>query len=282
MYTEVYYPDPERKNVHLDCYLAKPSPEMPNFVRAAMLVLPGGAYMMTSDREADPIARVYFARGMQVFVLRYSVGADAVYPRPLVEASLAVKYIRDNAERFGIDPHRVYAVGFSAGGHLCAALGTFWNADFLRDALLKPGLPAVAEGETRPDATILSYPVITSGVYGHKGSFQTILGKSDPSEEEYDLYSIEKHVHEGTSPAFLWHTANDALVPVQNSLLMAAALSGHRIPFEMHIFPDGPHGISLATAETAYGQAVLQNAHIASWVDMSCEFLKKLEEMKRV
>ena len=254
---------------------------MPNFVRSAMLVLPGGAYMMTSDREADPIARVYFARGMQVFVLRYSVGADAVYPRPLVEASLAIKYIRDNAERFCIDPNRVYAVGFSAGGHLCAALGTFWNAPFLREALAKPGLPVVAEGENRPDATILSYAVITSGVYGHKGSFQTILGKSDPSEEEYELYSVEKHVHPGTSPAFLWHTANDGAVPVENSLLMAAALSAHHIPFEMHIFPDGPHGVSLATAETAYGQPQLQNAHIASWVEMSCAFLKKLEETDR-
>ncbi len=271
MNIEMYYPREGNEKVNLTCYLHQESPEMPQKPRSAMLVLPGGGYMICSDREAEIVGLQYFAAGFNVFVLRYSVQQDAVFPAPLVDASLSMKYIRDNAERFCVDKNKVFAVGFSAGGHLCASLGTFWNAPFLREAV-------DIDGEiNKPNGTILGYPVIEGGkMYSHNDSFYQILGTREPTEEQFELYSVNRHVSSETAPAFIFHTADDSCVPVKNSLRMAEALTENNINYQLMIFPKGPHGISIATAQTSNGVPEWDNPEIAKWVGMSIEWMKNL------
>ena len=205
--------------------------------RDAMLVIPGGGYgCVCDDREGEPIALAYLARGVNAFVLKYSVGKKAVFPRPLADASLAMAYIKDHAEEFHIDPDRVFCVGFSAGGHLSASLGTLWHLDSVDEMT---GLP---HGKNKPRGMVLCYAVLSAGQMAHKGSFYNILGTTEPTDEQLDLYSIEKHIDENTVPAFLMHTAEDQVVPVENALYMAEALSAKKVPFEMHISPCGPRG----------------------------------------
>ena len=126
---KVFYPTPEDESVHLTCYVRDESHEMKGPPRDAILVLPGGGYRSCSDREAEPIALAYMHYGLNAFVLRYSIKENAVFPRPLIEAFKCVKFLKDNAERFNINPDRIFAVGFSAGGHLAASLGTMWHIE---------------------------------------------------------------------------------------------------------------------------------------------------------
>ena len=227
--------------------------------RDAMLVIPGGGYgCVCDDREGEPIALAYLARGVNAFVLKYSVGKKAVFPRPLADASLAMAYIKDHAEEFCIDPDRVFCVGFSAGGHLSASLGTLWHLDSV-DAMT--GLP---HGKNKPCGMVLCYAVLSAGQMAHKGSFYNILGTTEPTDEQLDLYSIEKHIDENTVPAFLMHTAEDQVVPVENALYMAEALSAKKVPFEMHIYPEGPHGLAVAP----------DIPHVATWIELCKEWLR--------
>ncbi|MBQ3869746.1 MAG: alpha/beta hydrolase [Clostridia bacterium] len=259
----------------LYCYICSESPEMPNLVRDAMLVLPGGGYQMCSDREAEPIVKKYLAAGMNVFLLYYSCGADAAGFRPLVEASYAMKYIRENAKEFNIDPERVFAVGFSAGGHLCASLGTFWNAPWLKEKL-SPDFPY---GINKPTGTVLSYAVTSAvTVPTHLGSFYSIIGSTEPSEEDLKKYSINLHVSKDSSPAFIWATADDQAVPVINSIVVAEKMAEHGVPFEMHIFPHGPHGIALAEEETAVGWSEFIDENVAKWIPLSIIWMKGLKK----
>lgn len=209
--------------------------------RDGLLVIPGGGYRFVSmDREGEPVALEFCGRGMNCFVLEYSVGEKAKFPTPLQQAALAMKHIKENAESYNVNPERIFAMGFSAGGHLCASLGSFWNRE---EVLSVPGMTAQL---AKPRGTVLIYPVITSGSFAHKGSFCNLLGTQDPTQEESERYSIEKQVSEDTVPAFFAHTAADKTVPVENSLLMAMALSEKKIPFELHVFPAGGHGLALS------------------------------------
>ena len=232
----------DRPMAQLIAYVAGKSDEMKgNEKRKAILVIPGGAYWLQSDAEADPVAHFFLAEGYNAFILRYSVGrgVDSKWPMPLYEASAAMKYIRDHAEELCIDPDYVFAIGFSAGGHLAAALGSLWDNDEIEAKL------GMKKGYNRPTGTILSYPVISGLEYGHRGSINNILKQERDDEEARRSVSLELHVSEKTAPCFLWATRTDDAVPVQNTLLYAEALANHNIPFEMHIYPEGPHGLSL-------------------------------------
>lgn len=219
-----------------NCHLEQ---ELPRRIRPAVIVLPGGGYAMTSDREAEPIALQFLAEGMSVFVLRYSVMTK--FPQALCETAEAIRLVRSNAAEWSIDPDRIAVCGFSAGGHLAGSIAVFWNHDFLLEKL-----GATAE-EIRPNGAILCYPVISSDCM-HFGSFQNLL--QDDSETMLEYVSIEKQVTEKTPPCFLWHTFNDSVVPVENSLVMAQALAKAKVPFELHVWPKGPHGLALVTPET--------------------------------
>lgn len=270
MTTEKIFLRPEDEKVTLTTYISNDEPELKMPPRPAMVVFPGGGYHFLSDREAEPIAKVFFAAGYQVFILRYSVEPNAVFPRPLVEASRAIVHIRENAAKYNVDPARVFVVGFSAGGHLAASIGTLWHEDY---AKASPDMP---EGLNRPTGMILSYPVISSGPCAHCGSFYNLLGTKTPTEEQKRAYSLELHVDEHTVPVFIWHTASDTCVPVQNSLLFASALAEHKIPFEMHIFPKGPHGLALANEQTSSGNPGLIYPEVAQWVEEAIDWMKRV------
>lgn len=254
----------------LTSYVHQVSSACPHPPRPAMLVLPGGGYEGCYDGEAEPIALAYVAAGYNAYVLRYGVGENARFPRPLREAAWAMHRIRARAADENTDAGRVFAIGFSAGAHLCGALATLWH----RTDLLAP-LPCPAE-ECRPTGVLLSYPVVTGGEYRHAGSFCHLLGRDDPSPEELALYSNEKNVDGHTCPAFLFHTADDNCVPVQNSLLMAGALAAHYIPFELHVYAHGPHGVGLATEESAGGRPGMVLPAVATWFSLSLTWLSGL------
>lgn len=237
--------------------------------RRAIVICPGGGYHFLSEREAEPIAKQFLAAGLNVFILRYTVEEGATNYQPLIQVSLAIKYIRENAEHYNVDPRYVYTCGFSAGGHLACSAGTLWNID-----AVKPYLGDAPEGINRPTGMILCYPVITGGKYAHRGSFNRLLGMQTTGDEpELDAYSLEKHVGPHTPPAFIWHTFTDATVPVQNAFMMAEAMLAAGIPCELHVYPEGRHGLSLATEEVANGKADYVIPHLQGWIDLAIRWV---------
>ncbi len=242
--------------------------------RPAMVVLAGGGYLFqANDREGEPIAINYFAKGFNCFMVNYSVNDKAKFPRPVVDVSRAIVHIKRNAEKYNVDPDRVYVIGFSAGGHLAASIGTFWAEEWAKsDPDMKPG-------ENKPAAVLTCYPVITGEKeFYHHDSFMRILGypieTQDVPQEELDLYSVDKHINENTVPAFIWHTFEDDCVPLENVLLYARALKAGGVHFEMHIYPKGYHAFALANRETWWGSETFDDPHVAQWFADSLEFLK--------
>ena len=241
----------------LDTYILKGEKKRP-----AVLICPGGGYRHTSPREAEAIALQFTRVGYHSFVLYYSV-APRRHPQPLLDLARSMTIIRENAEEWNVDAGKIAVCGFSAGGHLAASLGVHWNKSYLFKQ------EGIKEGWTKPNLLILSYPVITEGEFAHKGSFENLLG-SDASKEQREEMSIEKQVGVQMPPAFIWHTFEDSSVPVENSLLLAKAMREKNIPFEMHIYPDGVHGLSLATEETDIVQEGVE-----TWMDLCINWLKR-------
>lgn len=235
--------------------------------RPAVIVCPGGSYEFTSDREAEPVALAWNTRGYHAFVLRYSV-APARFPCALFELATAVSLVRKHAEKWHIDPNCIYVCGFSAGGHLTASLGVFWDSDFLKGAL------SFQKNEHRPNGLILSYPVITSGEFTHEDSMKNLLGERYNDPYWRKKLSLELQVSAMTPRCFLWHTYDDDLVPVENSLLFASALRRSHIPLELHIYPKGVHGLSLANEQSGdTGELVVPE--IQNWIDMAARWGKR-------
>ena len=236
------------------------APDYPTRKRPAMLVIAGGGYGCVSPREKECIALAYVAQGFAAFTLEYSV-APIRFPAQLIEGAMAMAYIRENSDKFGVKPDKVAAIGFSAGGHLTGMLATLFDHAAVK-AVLKEKSALV-----RPDAVILSYPVITSGEKAHRGSFDNLCGQ-DNAKLQAEL-SLENAVTENSSPAFIWATVNDELVPSENSLYMALAYKKAGVPFELHIFENGVHGLSLATEETDW-----INKPVQQWLPLSVTWLK--------
>lgn len=216
-------------------------------VRPCMLVVPGGGYRYVSSTEADPVARTFYAAGYNVFVLAYTVNYldEPLKLQPLMDIARAVRIIRYHAEKCSVDPDKMAVCGFSAGAHLCASLCVHYSDISDPD-------PKYAPISARPDAAVLGYPVITSGEYAHKDSFTALLG-ADAGEKELEYMSLEKHVTDDMPPCFLWQTASDESVPVENSYLFAMACRKAGVPFAHHVFSEGIHGMSVATEEWLEG-----------------------------
>lgn len=204
--------------------------------RPAVLILPGGGYEHLSERESEPVALRFAARGWIAFVLEYSV-APARFPVPLREAAMAMGYIREHAGELEIDPHMVAVVGFSAGGHLAGLLGTMWD---------DPRITGLVGGiSLRPDALGLCYPVAVAWGATHQGSFTNLTGGDGQLAE---TLSLEKLVREDMPPVFLWATRNDGSVPCRNSLILAQSLDEAGVDFSLHIYRRGKHGLATADA----------------------------------
>lgn len=247
-------------------YFWDSSKEMRPFEKRPVIVIcPGGGYGFTSDREAEPIAMRFMAMGYHAVVLRYSVAPER-YPKQLLQLGSLVKYIKDNAEEYHVDPEKIFVMGFSAGGHLAASYGVFWDKEEPWNEI------GIAKEDLKPAGLILSYPVITSGEYAHHGSFHNLLGER--YEELKEMMSLEKQVSKNTPPTFLWHTFTDGGVPVENSVFFFQALRKCGVPTEMHIYPCGGHGLSLADKETSDESGNDVQKECQSWVSLAQTWLE--------
>lgn len=256
--------DKENSEVYIETYV-----ESDGSARDAILVIPGGGYaMVCHEREGAPIANAFLSRGINAFVLNYRVGEGKTYPTQLTDAARAIAYIKKNADRYGVNPDRVFTVGFSAGGHL---VGTIATQHSVAEKLL--GLP---ENFARPRGSIYAYPVVSAMCPTHGSSFHLLAGKRlcTFTEEEKRLYSLEYNVTPDTPPAFIWHTATDELVPVYGSLRLAEAYVKAGVRVALHIYPYGPHGLALANETTRCDNDNLVQPLAEGWVDYAVEFMK--------
>lgn len=228
--------------------------------RPLILLCPGGGYGHTSDREAEAMALQFLAMGYHAAILRYSC-APAKYPTALLELATCVKMIREQARDWHVDEEKIFVQGCSAGGHLAASFGMFWSEDFVTEAM------QVQDKEIlRPNGMILCYPVITSGEFAHRGSFENLLGEREA--ELGERLSLEKQVNANTPRAFIWHTFEDRSVPVENSLLLVGALRSEGIPTEFHMYPRGVHGLGLASKLTVNAEGGAVQEECTSWIDL--------------
>lgn len=203
-----------------------------------VIVCPGGGYRIRAEHEGAPVAMWLNSIGISAFVLNYRVCPN-YHPAPSQDAKRAIRLIRKRAQEFGIDKQRVGILGFSAGGHLAATTGTYFEEDGLDEN------DEVDCESSIPNLMVLCYPVITLGEYGHANSTTNLLGDNPDEKLVYKL-SLENSVTERTPRTFIWHAQSDGLVPVQNSILFAEALKKNNVEYEMHIFSNGSHGLGLA------------------------------------
>jgi len=224
---------------------------------AAVIVCPGGAYGMLADHEGEPIARWLNGLGISAFMLKYRL-APYKHPIPMLDAQRAIRYVRYHAEIWNIDAESIGMLGFSAGGHLVFTVGTHYDRGRTGD------LDPIERESCRPDLLVVCYPVISFGEFRHHHSMINLLGEFSSEEQRHDL-SNELQVTADTPPAFLWHTADDEAVSVENSLLFAQALIRHQVACEMHMFESGLHGMGLAENDASVGK----------WTMLCSEWLKK-------
>ena len=229
-------------------------------VRGCVIVLPGGGYRVRADHEGGPVAERFNALGFHAFVVEYRV-APYVYPAPQEDALRAIKIVRAHAAEWKINPSKIAILGFSAGGHLACSTGIVY------DEVAADNGDECDAVSARPDAMILCYPVITCQEgKAHFGSFECLLGGNDRAA--FAPCSWETWVTASTPPAFLWHTSEDPAVPVENSLEFALAMRRQKLPFELHVFPYGHHGLGLGTKE--------EYAEVRRWPELAGTWLEKM------
>lgn len=289
----------ELEQVTLTAYVLDDSPETTKGVkRPGILICPGGAYMFCSDREAEPIALKFAAMGYHAFVLRYSVYSNSgikfpqpgktpaykpgMFPGPMQEIGKAMLTIREHEEEWKVDADKIVLTGYSAGAHNCAMYAVYWNSDNVAGFLdVKPEL-------IKPAAAVLGY-----GMYDyvklneiHKNSENPMdyrmfcdvnfayFGTDDPDDETFDTASPARHVTKDTPPMFLWATCEDNVVPVRNTIWMAEALSAAKVPFEVHIYERGAHGLSTAGQLSAEAKEQI-SPDVENWLECAERWLLK-------
>ncbi|KAI4439686.1 alpha/beta hydrolase [Schaedlerella arabinosiphila] len=287
------------EHVTLTAYVLEDSPETTKGIkRPGVLICPGGAYMFCSDREAEPIALKFAAMGYHAFVLRYSVYSNSgiqfpqpgktppyepgMFPGPMREIGKAMLAIREHGEDWKVDADKIILTGYSAGAHNCAMYAVYWNSGRVAGALgADPAL-------LKPAAAVLGY-----GMYDylrlkeiHKNSedpmdyrlFQDVnfayFGTDAPDDEAFAAASPALHVTKDTPPMFLWATCEDNVVPVRNTVWMAEALSAAKVPFEVHIYEKGSHGLSAADQLSAEAKEQI-SPDVADWLECAERWLLK-------
>jgi acetyl esterase/lipase len=239
----------------LTVYLAAPD----KATGAAIVICPGGGYAHLADHEGSHYARWLNEQGIAGFVLKYRLGSGGYrHPAMLLDAARAVRTVRTRADEWNLDAKRIGIIGSSAGGHLASTLLTHWDNG-------NTNAPdAIERQSSRPDLAILCYPVVSlSDAFAHKGSRANLLGTNPPPELVKEL-SAELQVNQDTPPTFIWSTAEDKTVPVENSLTLATAMRRAGAKFDLHIYERGPHGIGL-------GNKTFDAANFHPWT-RDCEF----------
>jgi len=210
---------------------------------AAFIICPGGGYADLAPHEGYPYALWLNEQGIAGFVLKYRLGSGGYrHPAMMMDVQRAIRYVRANALKWNVDPNRIGVMGSSAGGHLAATALTHIDA----------GDPGAADPvdrvSSKPNLGILCYPVITMGADTHAGSRRNLLG-DNPDPELVELLSNERQVSAETAPSFIVHTFDDSAVKVENAMEFAAALRRHGVPFALHIYPKGAHGMGLGSPQ---------------------------------
>jgi acetyl esterase/lipase len=214
---------------------------------ATMLIFPGGGYGSLAEHEGTGYADYFTKQGITCYVLKYRLGANGYrHPVMLNDAARALRMVRAFAQRDGLDPNRIGVIGSSAGGHLASTLITHFDPARPHGPTLDPNDPIDRES-SRPDLAILCYPVISLGEFAHAGSRKNLLGEN-PSAELLHALSSEHQVTKDTPPTFIWHTVEDKAVPVENALLFAGALRKAGVPFSLHVYELGSHGLGFGRA----------------------------------
>jgi acetyl esterase/lipase len=303
-------------------YLISNSEEINDGVlRPIVIVCPGGGYCFLSDREAELIALQYVSAGFHAVVLRYGICEYAVMPGPVKDIANAISYIRDNAGSWYVNPNQIFVTGFSAGAHVAASIGVFWNnAEVLPEYKDEPE-------KVRPDGMLLCYPVLDLksstkhldiGIKPDTDIHDIEFGQIHPNmplekifvmdkkenryfvdfeaamnayifggeynDEQENFYSLQNHISPDTPPTFIWHTAGDGLILPSNSLKFAAGLMEHNVPFEIHIFDRGDHGLGLGTYVSAnYKREVVPAVApwmslAQAWINRQTDFPNRLKE----
>ncbi len=257
-----------REGLEITTQVSKPEisvylPSKKNSNGQAVLIIPGGGYeVIVHEWEGSDIAKWFNAHGIAGIVLKYRLphGKSNIEREssPLLDAARAIRIIRANAKKWNLDSDNIGVMGFSAGGHLASTLATHYN-----DSLV--GNPDKTDAlNARPDFSILIYPVISmSADFTHEGSRYFFMGKN-PDKEKMEYYSGEKYVSKDTPPAFLVHSSDDEVVPVENSIAYYKKLVEHKIEAEMHLFQNGEHGFSLANGQ----------GNVEAWKDLCLKWLK--------
>ena len=239
----------------------------PDVRRPAIVVVPGGGYSHHGEREMETIALRFMAHGFNAFVVRYRF-APHRFPAPQQDAAAAMAYVRANAAELHTNPDRIALVGFSAGGHLAGFLGVQWQNAKLWEPL------GLTPEQVKPNALVLCYGVLSYGEFAENSSYEYLTGTTDPKVIEE--VSVTKHVSEKCPPTFLWAPFDDTVVPVENTLEMAMALSKYKVHTEVHIFPEGLHGAALCNEQCA---GVVNPQYdlpdLAHWPELAVKFLKK-------
>jgi len=215
-------------------------PEKGKATGTAIIVFPGGGYGgLASGHEGRAVAQQFNKIGVTAFVVKYRLPSDSIMVDktigPLQDAQRAIQMVREHAAEWGIDPHKIGIIGFSAGGHLASTLLTHYSKALIDNP---------KNTSLRPDFGMLIYPVISFGSQAHVGSRENLIGKNPP-QALIDLYSNEKQITSDTPPTFLVHATDDDVVPVQNSIMFYNGLIEHKVKAEMHIFEAGGHGFGM-------------------------------------
>ena len=269
----------ETTGVSLECYLTEDAGE---HVRSAVIVLPGGAYVLRAAAESGIVAKRFRSLGYQAFVLRYSTYPGGTpYPGQAAELMEALCYLKAHATELGVDADRIYALGFSAGAHVAVTLAERAGDEEIR------GMAGIAtdadDAELLPAGLVLCYPLLA--VHPLKTpsellsiSNKALFGTETPTEEECDSVDLVQGVKAGMPRTFIWQSAQDAMCDPHDTLRFASNLLDAGTPCELHLFEEGTHGMSLADEESVEEGASLADAHVATWVMLADQWMRGVKD----